>query len=141
MTSRFRRKGYVRSQQMPGDYITIYAITCEQYIKVGIALNPETRMLHLQSENPFQLRLVVRNLVERCFAADAEYLAHCALEQRHHRGEWFQVTVAEARTVIGDAIKKARRRYQRAAKMRALSLHHTLASEEHSECKAAEHQA
>ena len=104
-----RRKGYRRVGILaPRDDVTIYAVSCSTYIKIGIARNVTMRLRELQVGNPFLLRVVARHRIAHEAAANAEYLAHCALADRHHRGEWFEVTTAEARAAIRAAVRQSK---------------------------------
>ena len=65
----------------------IYFIQVEHSgpIKIGIAKDPQARLNHLQSGNPFLLRLLY------CFPAvpEIESLYHYAFREECIKGEWF----------------------------------------------------
>jgi hypothetical protein len=63
----------------------IYFIRCGEFVKIGRALNPETRVKDLQVGNPYEVELL------GAFDGDdaEEGRLHAAFGQYHHRAEWF----------------------------------------------------
>lgn len=71
--------------------------------KVGLAANVNRRLLHLQIGNHRPLVCAARFDIAADQVGEVERYAHWLLRPRHIRGEWFDVTPAEA----GDAVRKA----------------------------------
>lgn len=79
----------------------VYVIGCtDNPVKVGYADRVETRLSTLQIGNPNELKILGKVVVPWDKAARVEYLAHEMLAEHHRRGEWFNVSAAEALTVI-----------------------------------------
>ena len=60
----------------------------DKYVKIGVAQNPEQRLVELQTGNPYKLRLMV------AFPGGKEEEAwiHKQFECGRLRGEWFRIT-------------------------------------------------
>jgi hypothetical protein len=90
----------------------IYIIQCEQYVKVGRTLNPESRLLDMQVGNPFPLRLIeVFEDIPNAYAI--EYQIHEKLCRYHHHGEWFECKPKVAISIAKKIIKKKMKVYNR----------------------------
>lgn len=90
----------------------IYAIWCEGYTKIGMALNVDTRLADLSIGNPFPLRAPFRHVVWRNNMSRAESLCHRALTDFHHQGEWFKADLSIVRCVMIEAAYRAARERQ-----------------------------
>lgn len=64
--------------------------------KVGIAYNPLQRLSNLQVSSAGELKAAITICLPRTIAIEVERYAHWLLKDRHIRGEWFNVTPAEA---------------------------------------------
>lgn len=70
----------------------VYVIRCEGFAKIGIAADPDKRLIELQVGNPFDLVLALKLRSDN--ARRDERILHKLLRPHHHRGEWFKVTEA-----------------------------------------------
>lgn len=65
----------------------IYLIRSQQFFKIGIAGNPEVRILELQIGNPIKLELIAAHEFED--AEPAEWVLHQRFSKKRVSGEWF----------------------------------------------------
>lgn len=65
----------------------VYLITCGEYTKIGVAVDPENRLQFMQIGNPHELKLV-KVWYSECPQTDEECL-HAEFESCRVRGEWF----------------------------------------------------
>lgn len=67
----------------------LYLIKCQQYYKIGVAVDVESRLAALQTGNPFPL------IVSECYAFQNAEIVEKAIHQKFSkvrtRGEWFQL--------------------------------------------------
>jgi hypothetical protein len=82
----------------------IYIIKSEAGpVKVGIAEDPQERLKALTRCQPFDASL--------CHAAEVENpelvekAAHHLLNEKHRRGEWFDISLEEATAAVAEAVK------------------------------------
>lgn len=71
----------------------VYFIKCQQFVKVGIAYNPQTRLIQMQTGCPFKLEML------HCYPCEdalvAERMLHKKYGQHWERGEWFAMPESE----------------------------------------------
>lgn len=86
----------------------LYVIGCEPGPKkIGIALDPKRRLNSLRGGSPVDIQLLLSvDTGDRC-ARDVERAAHAALADKRLRGEWFDISMSEAETIVGLAIEGA----------------------------------
>lgn len=75
-------------------------------IKIGVALSPTRRMTALQLSHPYKLQIFCAFVLigpETAYAIEGE--AHHRLRGVRLRGEWFNVTAAEARARTQEIIE------------------------------------
>src|ERR1700720_4567825 len=65
----------------------VYFIRCGKFVKIGIASDPELRMLNMRNANPYPLSLV--GTMEGGAALETDL--HNAFSAYHHSGEWFLI--------------------------------------------------
>lgn len=75
-------------------------------VKIGYGDRVETRLVSMQVGNPDELKIFGRVVVPWDKAGVVEKEAHALLWDRHRRGEWFNVTAAEALEAIHAALAK-----------------------------------
>lgn len=68
----------------------VYVVCCEDYIKIGIAVNPGQRIRDMQVGNPFGIYPHSIWRADKLFANDMEWKLHAALKEFRVRGEWFR---------------------------------------------------
>lgn len=86
-------------------------------VKIGHGSRVESRLTAMQVGNPDELHILARVVVPWDRAGVIEKAVHERLWKHHRRGEWFNVTAAEAVAAIEQALKadgddKERARYQ-----------------------------
>jgi DNA-binding XRE family transcriptional regulator len=87
----------------------IYVIAAgDKTVKVGIARDPEKRCGFLQVGHHTPLEIAFTKSCEEKEARLVEQFTHRLLKEKHLRGEWFNVTVEEAKAVITEAIERVR---------------------------------
>lgn len=74
-------------------------------VKIGVADNANSRLSSLQIGNPDQLYLFERVPVPWKVADSIEAAVHARLKEHHRRGEWFNVSVAQAKEEVLRALK------------------------------------
>lgn len=72
---------------------SIYLIECHDFVKVGIADKPASRLIELQVGCPYELRLLASFAVRQ--SAAAERRLHELWKQYEVRGEWFRPPAGE----------------------------------------------
>lgn len=69
--------------------ITIYAVKCLNFTKIGITADIDRRIASFTVMNPLPItRLMTRTVIGR-HARRTEKAIHVSLRNYHHRGEWF----------------------------------------------------
>lgn len=68
----------------------VYVIKCDDFVKIGIASDVQSRLANLQCGNPHELTLLLHWPSPNALAA--EQRLHYKLWRWHHRGEWFRFT-------------------------------------------------
>ena len=66
---------------------SVYFVQCGQYVKIGIADNPKTRLRELQVGNP--ITLTILNTFKVVRANQVEHSLHEHFMDQWQRGEWF----------------------------------------------------
>ena len=74
-------------------------------VKIGHASKVESRLTAMQVGNPDELRILGRVVVPWDRAGVIEKAVHETLREHHRRGEWFNVSVADAIAAIEKAAK------------------------------------
>ena len=75
----------------------VYAITCQQYVKLGISSQPFNRLANMQTANPMELKLVwLMSFNKRSKALAYESGLHELFRGRHVRGEWFELSCLDS---------------------------------------------
>lgn len=78
-------------------YVYVIAEAGTQFLKIGVARNPNTRILELQTGNPRKLSLEFYQAVPtKRRAQQVEYRAHGSLMKWRAVGEWFECPIIEA---------------------------------------------
>lgn len=67
----------------------LYLIRCEQFYKIGITFNIDSRLNSLQCGNPYELELVWSAKIKD--AIECEELLHGMFEKKRHMREWFKL--------------------------------------------------
>jgi len=71
----------------------LYLVKCNEFYKIGVAGNIESRLAALQTGNPYQL------LLQSCYefenAGIVEQCLHQKFDVKHTAGEWFELTDAD----------------------------------------------
>lgn len=73
-------------------------------VKIGYGDRVESRLVAMQVGNPDELKILGRVVVPWDKAGLVEKGAHTILQDHHRRGEWFNVTAAEALAAIETAL-------------------------------------
>lgn len=71
----------------------LYIIQCQQYYKIGVANDVESRLAQLSTGNPFPLEVKVIYEFEN--AEIVERAIHQKLKDKRIRGEWFELSYDE----------------------------------------------
>ena len=72
--------------------VYLYAIRCHDFVKLGMAADPEQRCALLQVSNPYEMRVIwARPFATRSEAHVAERNVHARFEPFRERGEWFRL--------------------------------------------------
>lgn len=87
-TEKFTHKGFVYIIKMAGTNM----------YKVGISKDPEARLGQLQIGNPFKLTIV--NRFSDSKPKLLEHVLHLVLSDKNKRGEWFELTKSEYKTLV-----------------------------------------
>lgn len=69
---------------------SIYIIRCQNHIKIGRAFNVKSRLYSMKVGNPFDIELIFSIKVPDDKAIEKEL--HNKFENKHHKGEWFNLT-------------------------------------------------
>jgi len=75
-------------------------------IKIGISDKPEKRVKQLQTGNPNKLSLIHTEEIEDNLAESIELEIHKNLKLKKTVGEWFNISITEAKLEIDFAIIK-----------------------------------
>ena len=89
---------------LPAQAMYIYAMGCLEYIKVGKAGDVTQRRAEIQTGNPNAVHVIAKYWVPAAGASRAERMAHVALSEFRHKGEWFRCDGLTARNAIRDAV-------------------------------------
>jgi hypothetical protein len=109
-----RAKGRPRWGDMaPGEMVFLYAVRCEQFLKIGISHNIPQRIAGMQADNPFKITLALYRTIRHEAANTIETAVHQALAAFHVRGEWFSCDLSVAKEAIRRAIAEGERRLPR----------------------------
>ena len=80
----------------------IYFIGCnDQYVKIGVAKDPQDRLDRLETGNPYNLRILKTVDVSN----KAEAYLHNKFSHLHHRGEWYRLN-SELKAYIATEVEK-----------------------------------
>lgn len=75
--------------------------------KIGHSMNVERRVKQLQRDAKGEIVITGKWPVGARIGLAAERYAHWLLREKHYRGEWFNVTLDEARSAVQHAIANA----------------------------------
>ena len=75
----------------------VYFISCGDFVKIGVSVDPNKRLQNLQTANPFKLKL----LATTRGGYFLESHLHTQFEFLHHRNEWFRLE-GELKTYVDD---------------------------------------
>ena len=89
------------TRQRPDRPGFIYLIECHEFVKVGIADNPDFRLIQLQVGCPYELRLLASFTTQH--TARDEARLHGLWKRYEVRGEWFNVPAGELAWAINAA--------------------------------------
>lgn len=64
----------------------LYFVRCNEFLKVGISTNPNSRISTMQGCNPYPVHVMAIVIGGQ----DEEQTIHNAWRRLHHRGEWFR---------------------------------------------------
>jgi len=67
----------------------VYLIKCNEFVKIGVAVNAQLRIRDMQIGNPYEL-VLLKSYPSPVPYEDEENL-HCILERYRVRGEWFKL--------------------------------------------------
>ena len=76
----------------------VYVIQCNEFTKIGVAENVDTRMAYLQVGNPYELKLL-KAFPSRQPVVDEEKLQR-RFGRYHIRGEWFRLPATLLRGLL-----------------------------------------
>ena len=102
-----RRRGYRGGawfganpwENRPSD-VFLYVVRCGDFVKVGLAADVRRRLRDFEAMTPYEVVLVGKTVVRADKAGMAERVAHEALADTHHRGEWFSASPETALKAI-----------------------------------------
>lgn len=100
----------------------IYAFKVGPYIKIGYATDWKRRFKNYETHCPFKISKVIVRAVPKKMAKSAEAMAHAQLAHGWHRGEWFEVSKAEAMAAIKTAWKAAHKLAPRTPELETLKI-------------------
>lgn len=83
--------GHCNNQQMERDLFDgyVYFVRCNEFVKIGIAKDPNARMAFMQTGNPYELELL--RVFKSTSPAQDEEMIHLELDKYRVRGEWFKL--------------------------------------------------
>ena len=67
----------------------VYIIKCNDFIKIGLAKNPQQRLSELSVCTPYNLTIL--RLIETPDMLSTEQALHIKFKEHHHKGEWFRL--------------------------------------------------
>lgn len=82
----------------PGVTSNIYFIQSGEFVKIGIAIDVETRMALFQIGNPIKLILIKAFVTERAYQEESDL--HLIFDKYRVYGEWFRINSGDLKTVI-----------------------------------------
>jgi hypothetical protein len=80
--------------------LALYAIYCQGFAKIGLATDIKRRLQSMQTANPFPISLLSIWSIPAKDAIEAEDAALLALDDAHHRGDWFRCSKERAVAVV-----------------------------------------
>lgn len=89
----------MEEEKHEGEFVTVYALHALEtdFVKIGCAKNFEKRFAKLQTDCPYELKLLA-------LAGDAGFLfentIHRTLKAFHVRGEWFSLNASERERLV-----------------------------------------
>ena len=81
-------------------FVYLMEDTANGYHKIGISNHPEYREGTLQSEKPTIELICAKRYPSRLIASAIESSLHKAFENKHIRGEWFDLTLEDVKDII-----------------------------------------
>lgn len=87
-------------KEINGKSSFLYVVKVENtnYYKVGMANDPLNRLITLQIGNPYRLELISAVYSEQAY--EKEQAIHKRLDKYRIRGEWFELTDSQVRTIL-----------------------------------------
>lgn len=83
------------------DAVQVYVIEAGEFVKVGIAKDPEARVSTMQTGNPHKMRVAWSLILDdRRMAMGVERFAHQFLATFRRNGEWFACAPETARAAV-----------------------------------------
>lgn len=86
----YARRAASRRDNKPG---FVYLIQCHDFVKVGMATDVKTRLLALQTGNPYELKLLGSWAVSEMAKSEIRLQNHW--KRYEIRGEWYRVPFGE----------------------------------------------
>jgi hypothetical protein len=74
----------------------VYFVRCGDFVKVGFAVDVDSRVAELQTGNPHKLQMMA---VLTDVLPSTERLFHRVMHEYRHRGEWFRLDEAVCRLI------------------------------------------
>lgn len=87
----------------------LYALRCEQFVKVGVTLDLARRVSEVKAVNPFPVHAEMCRALKRSYMFVVEKEIHRILRAYHHDGEWFTASQREVRRATAKALREAQR--------------------------------
>lgn len=88
-----------KQSERENERLSLYVVACCEFVKIGIAVDVKRRIQTMQSNCPFEIKLVAT--CSPFDAAELEESLHAQFEQFRVRGEWFKMPD----DVISDLLK------------------------------------
>ncbi len=68
---------------------SVYFVQCNEFVKIGFAYDPVSRMCNMQIGNPYKLKLL--KVIQSMTPEQLEQEIHGKIEAYRVRGEWFKL--------------------------------------------------
>lgn len=97
----------IQATAQRGGVSWLYVFACGEFVKVGRAQNPVSRLANVAGSMPFDVSMWGAYRAPRDMVVMAEAYCHCILAEHHHRGEWFRVDPDLALQVVREVARLA----------------------------------
>jgi hypothetical protein len=84
----------------------VYVIASRIAVKIGISADPRKRLNNLQVSSPYRLSLASAYAVPKTRARRVEALIHRRLNYCRKVGEWFDICVRDAESVVSATVRE-----------------------------------